>query len=74
MSVLVRNGFNLKRKVFNFYPCRLILIRCKTETMKYLNVAEKNDAAKNIALHLSRGTSRRVRRLGISKSIQIRYL
>ncbi|CAB3229933.1 unnamed protein product [Arctia plantaginis] len=27
--------------------------------MKYLNVAEKNDAAKNIAQHLSRGTSRR---------------
>ncbi|CAH2106244.1 unnamed protein product [Euphydryas editha] len=27
--------------------------------MKYLNVAEKNDAAKNIALHLSRGTSRK---------------
>ncbi|XP_026324696.1 DNA topoisomerase 3-alpha isoform X2 [Hyposmocoma kahamanoa] len=27
--------------------------------MKYLNVAEKNDAAKNIAAHLSRGTSRR---------------
>lgn len=28
--------------------------------MKYLNVAEKNDAAKNIAGFLSRGTSRRV--------------
>lgn len=28
--------------------------------MKYLNVAEKNDAAKTIAGHLSRGTSRRV--------------
>ncbi|KAH9636384.1 hypothetical protein HF086_011241 [Spodoptera exigua] len=27
--------------------------------MKFLNVAEKNDAAKNIAQHLSRGTSRR---------------
>ncbi|KAJ2945974.1 hypothetical protein O0L34_g4893 [Tuta absoluta] len=27
--------------------------------MKYLNVAEKNDAAKNIAAHLSRGTSNR---------------
>ena len=29
-------------------------------TMKVLNVAEKNDAAKNIAGYLSRGTSRRV--------------
>lgn len=28
--------------------------------MKYLNVAEKNDAAKNIAGMLSRGTSTRV--------------
>lgn len=28
--------------------------------MKYLNVAEKNDAAKNIAGFLSRGTARRV--------------
>lgn len=31
-----------------------------TRPCKYLNVAEKNDAAKNIALHLSRGTSQRV--------------
>lgn len=38
----------------------LLVIRCKSEAMKYLNVAEKNDAAKNIAAHLSRGTSRRV--------------
>lgn len=37
-----------------------IISRYKSEIMKYLNVAEKNDAAKNIALHLSRGTSRRV--------------
>ncbi|KAL1377475.1 hypothetical protein pipiens_016233, partial [Culex pipiens pipiens] len=29
--------------------------------MKYLNVAEKNDAAKNIAALLSRGASQRVR-------------
>ncbi|KAJ8679286.1 hypothetical protein QAD02_015073 [Eretmocerus hayati] len=35
------------------------------EIMKVLNVAEKNDAAKNIAGHLSRGTSRR--REGLSK-------
>ncbi|XP_041978680.1 DNA topoisomerase 3-alpha [Aricia agestis] len=36
-----------------------------TRPIKYLNVAEKNDAAKNIALHLSRGTSRR--REGLSQ-------
>lgn len=30
------------------------------EIMKYLNVAEKNDAAKNIAAILSRGASTRV--------------
>lgn len=32
-----------------------------TKTMKYLNVAEKNDAAKTIANFLSNGTSQRVR-------------
>lgn len=32
----------------------------KQEIMKYLNVAEKNDAAKNIAAILSRGASTRV--------------
>ncbi|XP_050312155.1 DNA topoisomerase 3-alpha [Anthonomus grandis grandis] len=35
------------------------------KVMKYLNVAEKNDAAKNIAAHLSRGHSNR--REGLSK-------
>lgn len=30
--------------------------------MKILNVAEKNDAAKNIASHLSGGNSQRVRK------------
>ncbi|XP_012551245.2 DNA topoisomerase 3-alpha isoform X1 [Bombyx mori] len=37
----------------------------KYSTMKYLNVAEKNDAAKNIASHLSKGTS--TGRKGLSK-------
>lgn len=31
--------------------------------MKYLNVAEKNDAAKNIANQLSNGTSQRVKKI-----------
>lgn len=64
MSILIRSGFNLKRRVLNVYSCNypiVTLFRCKSETMKYLNVAEKNDAAKNIALQLSRGSSRRVR-------------
>ncbi|XP_045772031.1 DNA topoisomerase 3-alpha isoform X1 [Maniola jurtina] len=42
-----------------------VLSRFRSEIMKYLNVAEKNDAAKNIALHLSRGTSNR--REGLSQ-------
>lgn len=50
---------NLKRIFFIKTYIRL-LSHCNFETMKYLNVAEKNDAAKNIAQHLSRGTSRRV--------------
>lgn len=59
MRVLVRNGLSLRKVCSCSYPV-LTLIRSRTETMKYLNVAEKNDAAKNISLHLSRGTSRRV--------------
>ncbi|XP_045535738.1 DNA topoisomerase 3-alpha [Papilio machaon] len=43
----------------------ILVQRSKSHTMKYLNVAEKNDAAKNIALHLSRGTSKR--REGLSQ-------
>ncbi|XP_013142940.1 PREDICTED: DNA topoisomerase 3-alpha [Papilio polytes] len=43
----------------------ILVQRSKSQTMKYLNVAEKNDAAKNIALHLSRGTSKR--REGLSQ-------
>lgn len=39
-----------------------LAVRCNSSDtiMKVLNVAEKNDAAKNIAGHLSRGTSNRV--------------
>lgn len=35
--------------------------------MKFLNVAEKNDAAKNIAAHLSRGSAQRVSTCAIIK-------
>lgn len=38
----------------------ILTIKRLSHIMKYLNVAEKNDAAKNIAAFLSRGTSRRV--------------
>lgn len=38
----------------------------KPDIMKYLNVAEKNDAAKNIAAILSRGASTRVNTLDIN--------
>ncbi|XP_059047118.1 DNA topoisomerase 3-alpha isoform X1 [Achroia grisella] len=61
--------YNLKRKITccftNNNAVCIVFKRSKTVMMKYLNVAEKNDAAKNIALHLSRGTSRR--REGLSQ-------
>lgn len=45
-----------------FILCRFYSksINSKNLVMKYLSVAEKNDAAKTIAGHLSRGTARRV--------------
>lgn len=39
---------------------------CSPTTMKFLNVAEKNDAAKNIAAHLSRGSAQRVNEIHTS--------
>lgn len=57
MIYLLLPKHNLKRIYVNIIRT---LSQCTTETMKFLNVAEKNDAAKNIAQHLSRGTSRRV--------------
>ncbi|KAL0841388.1 hypothetical protein ABMA28_015083 [Loxostege sticticalis] len=62
MKILLRSAHNLNlrsRLCFNVLKPFLVEQRKKSDTMKYLNVAEKNDAAKNIALHLSRGTSRR---------------
>ncbi|CAG9786074.1 unnamed protein product [Diatraea saccharalis] len=57
---------NLKNRIcLHNKPCFALIKRYKSNIMKYLNVAEKNDAAKNIALHLSRGTSRR--REGLSQ-------
>ncbi|XP_028178062.1 DNA topoisomerase 3-alpha [Ostrinia furnacalis] len=68
MKIFVRSAHNLKERLrfCNYYSSQLLISkREKSDTMKYLNVAEKNDAAKNIALHLSRGTSRR--REGLSQ-------
>lgn len=50
-------------KVALKYGTNLRLFSKSTESivMKYLNVAEKNDAAKNIAAILSRGASNRVK-------------
>ncbi|XP_022831153.1 DNA topoisomerase 3-alpha [Spodoptera litura] len=62
MIYLLRPKHNLKHIYINFIKT---LSQCTIETMKFLNVAEKNDAAKNIAQHLSRGTSRR--REGLSQ-------
>ena len=47
--------FNINIKIIRFYCDTL-----QPVVMKYLNVAEKNDAAKNIAAILSRGNSNRV--------------
>ncbi|KAL4716258.1 hypothetical protein ACJJTC_004752 [Scirpophaga incertulas] len=52
--------FNLKLIKVSLF----LILRRKSTIMKFLNVAEKNDAAKNIAIHLSRGTS--TRREGLS--------
>lgn len=41
-------------------PLRFVSKSTPSVVMKYLNVAEKNDAAKNIAAILSRGASTRV--------------
>ncbi|XP_047505100.1 DNA topoisomerase 3-alpha isoform X6 [Pieris napi] len=69
MILLPRIAFIFREQHLYFKyinKCLINQLRGKnTETMKYLNVAEKNDAAKNIALHLSRGTSRR--REGLSQ-------
>lgn len=63
MILMSRTGFSFGQNLFfkngNVFLIKQLL-RKNFNTMKYLNVAEKNDAAKNIALHLSRGTSRRV--------------
>ncbi|XP_050346470.1 DNA topoisomerase 3-alpha [Nymphalis io] len=58
MKYLLNNGF-LRKLLFVNNKHLVVITRFKTKIMKYLNVAEKNDAAKNIAMHLSRGTSRR---------------
>lgn len=68
MKLVFRTGYNLNRRL-GLFLCANKNIQCSyfssavTEKMKFLNVAEKNDAAKNIAMHLSRGTSRRVNNL-----------
>lgn len=42
------------------YQLFLARFKSSVKVMKVLNVAEKNDAAKNIAGYLSKGTSKRV--------------
>lgn len=46
---------------------------CSESIMKVLNVAEKHDAAKNIAGYLSRGTSRKVRNRVLQNSLSDEY-
>lgn len=49
------------KNVYNTYFCRYSNIKVNDSIMKVLNVAEKNDAAKNIAGYLSGGNSQRVK-------------
>lgn len=63
-SIFDRLSVSLKNLRINFPRFSNVVAKSndqKKKTMKVLNVAEKNDAAKNIAGYLSRGTSRRVR-------------
>lgn len=52
-------GF-LKTLNLSIFTARFYCGKVQAKVMKYLNVAEKNDAAKNIAAILSRGNSNRV--------------
>lgn len=53
---------NTKINVIKLTKNRIFIVRNKSTNriMKVLNVAEKNDAAKNIAGYLSRGNCRKV--------------
>lgn len=50
---------NLFRNVYQIHSCKYSIKELNTK-MRVLNVAEKNDAAKNIAGHLSGGNLQRV--------------
>lgn len=54
LSTVTLSSCNLLQYIFFVRHCH------STKVMKVLNVAEKNDAAKNIAAYLSRGSSQRV--------------
>lgn len=65
LNTFVRQNVKINNCKFSIDALQHINInKChnkSSEIMKVLNVAEKNDAAKNIAAHLARGTSRRVK-------------
>ena len=54
LNTVTLSSCNLLQYIFIAEHCH------STKVMKVLNVAEKNDAAKNIAGYLSRGSSQRV--------------
>lgn len=67
-SILNKNLVQLLKCNKNYFKINVSNCRKSTksnEKMKYLNVAEKNDAAKSIASILSKGTARRTE--GLSK-------
>lgn len=64
VNFFVRQPVNVRNCKFSVSTINQNINRCdkkSNEIMKVLNVAEKNDAAKNIAAHLARGTSKRVK-------------
>ncbi|XP_057324309.1 DNA topoisomerase 3-alpha [Microplitis mediator] len=69
LNTFVRQNVKINNCKFSIDAVQHINInKCynkSSEIMKVLNVAEKNDAAKNIAAHLARGNNRR--REGLSK-------
>ncbi|KAL6262200.1 hypothetical protein P5V15_007297 [Pogonomyrmex californicus] len=62
----IANNFSNKKFAIVFYLPKQY---CSKSDMKVLNVAEKHDAAKNIAAYLSRGTSRKREGLSVYNKI-----
>ncbi|RLU22556.1 hypothetical protein DMN91_004834 [Ooceraea biroi] len=73
LNRIISCNLTLKSAVSSFFKpsvsCLVIRWYCSQHTMKVLNVAEKHDAAKNIAGYLSRGTGRKREGLSVYNKI-----